>query len=73
MAFHRQALKLLVRTPELPEEGDLAVDVTYIPDPLTGLTFQVCMYKQYKQVHYEVGIAWGVKCIKSEHVAILLG
>jgi hypothetical protein len=73
VAFHRQALKLLARTPELPEEGDLAEDVTYITDPLSGLTFQICMYKQYKQVHYEVGIAWGVKCIKSEHVAVLLG
>lgn len=73
VAFHRNAIKLLARTPELPEEGDLAEDVTYITDPLTGLVFQICMYKQYKQVHYEVGIAWGVKCVKSEYVTVLIG
>jgi len=73
VAFHRNAIKLIARTPELPEEGDLAEDVTYIRDELTGLVFQVCMYKQYKQVHYEVGLAWGVKAVKSEFIAILIG
>lgn len=73
VAFHRNAIKLLARTPELPEEGDLAEDVAYITDPLSGITFQVCMYKQYKQVHYEVGIAWGVKAVKSEFIAVLIG
>lgn len=73
VAFHKQAIQLLIRTPEMPLEGDAAEDVTYVTDPITGLTFQIAMYKQYKQVHYEVGLAWGVKAIKSEHIAILLG
>lgn len=73
LAFHRDAIQLITRAPQMPIGGDSADDVIEITDPLTGIAFQVCLYRQYKQVHYEVGLAWGVKAIKPRHMAILLG
>lgn len=73
MAFHRSAIVLAARAPAIPEEGDMAADRTLITDPRSGLTFEVAMYLQYRQVRYELSLAWGVKCIKSAHTALLLG
>lgn len=73
MAFERNAIKLLARTPAMPEGGDAADDVTMITDPISGLSFQVAMYRLYRRVKYEVGLAWGVKTIKPEFMALLLG
>jgi hypothetical protein len=73
MAFHRDAIQLVTRMPARPSVGDMADDVMQIVDPRTGLAFEVAVYKQYRQVHYEVGIAWGCSLIKPEHTAILLG
>ncbi len=73
LAFSRSAIVLAVRTPALPEDGDAAVDRTLITDPRSGLTFEVAQYAQYRQMQYEVSIAWGVACIKPAHVAVLLG
>jgi hypothetical protein len=73
MVFSRNALALATRAPALPEEGDSAADRTIITDPRSGLSFEVAMYKQYRQVQYEIALAWGVKCIKPEHMGLLLG
>jgi len=73
MAFHKSAIQLVTRAPMMPDGGDSADDIIYITDPVSGLTFQIAMYRQYRQVHYEVSIAWGYAAIKPEHIALLIG
>jgi hypothetical protein len=71
MAFARSAIVLATRLPALPAEGDMAADRTTITDPRSGLSFEVAKYMQYRQVQYEISLAWGVKAVKAEHIALL--
>lgn len=73
MAFDRNAFLLASRTPAMPEGGDTADDVMNVTDPVSGITFQIALYRQYRQVRYEVGLAWGVASIKPAHAVLLLG
>jgi hypothetical protein len=73
LAFTPDALVIATRVPERPEEGDQADDVMMITDPRSGLTFEIALYKQYRQVRYELSAAWGQALVKPEHSAILLG
>ena len=73
MAFARSAIVLATRLPERPAEGDNALDVMTITDPRSGLSFEVAIYGGYRKIRYEIALAWGVKCIKPEHTALLLG
>lgn len=73
MAFNRSAIVLATRMPQRPTEGDMAIDVMTIQDPRSGLAFEVSIYPGYRKVRYEIALAWGVKNIKPEHTALLLG
>ena len=73
MAFNRSAIVLATRLPARPVEGDMAIDVSSITDPRSGLTFEVAVYPGYRKVRYELALAWGVKVIKPAHTALLLG
>lgn len=73
MAFARTAIVLATRMPSLPESGDLAVDRTTITDPRSGMSFEVAMYPQYRQMQWEVSAAWGFAAIKPEHIVAMLG
>lgn len=73
LAFARSAIVLAARAPALPKQGDSAIDRMSIKDPFSGLSFEVSVYAGYRQVKYEIAIAWGTAGIKPEHVAILLG
>lgn len=78
MAFARNAVVLAARYPQMPVDQngnplDSAADVMTVTDPLSGLSFQVAMYAQYRRIKYEVGLAWGVKMVKPEHACVLLG
>lgn len=73
MAFSRSAIVLATRAPERPAEGDMAEDVMMVTDPRSGLSFEVALYKQYRQVRYEISAAWGYQVVKPDHCALLLG
>lgn len=73
VAFSQSAVVLATRAPALPANGDSAEDRLTVTDPRSGISFEVAMYAQYRQVQYEVSAAWGAKCIKRAHAAVLLG
>lgn len=73
VAFARDAIVLATRLPAMPEGGDAADDRMTVTDPRTGLSFEIAVYRQFLQVVYHVRLAWGVRAIKQEHIATLIG
>lgn len=71
-AFERNAIHLLTRLPKLPQEGALGEHTT-ITDPFSGISFLLSVYPAYHKVIVELSLAWGVKAVKSEAIATLLG
>ena len=73
LAFHKNAIALLTRLPKRPIEGDMASDVMVIADPNTGINYEFAMYKQYRQVRFEVSAAWGAKVTNPDYAHVLMG
>ena len=73
LAFSSDAIKLAVRLPMQPAGGDSAEDSYVVTDPVSGLSFEVRSYGGFHQRLWTVEIAWGVKAVKPEHMAVLLG
>jgi hypothetical protein len=78
MAFAKTGIVLATRLPATPVDAsgrpiDMADDRTTIIDPVSGLAFEVSLYTQYRQLKYEVALAWGQAGVKPEHIALGLG
>ena len=73
IAFSRNAILLATRLPELPEEGDIARFREVITDDRSGISFEIAAYPGFRKITYHVSAVWGVKVIKPEHAAVLLG
>ena len=73
VAFSRNAIVLATRLPELPPEGDMAIDREIVTDPRTGLSFEVAAYPGFRMITYHVSVCWGVTVFKPEHVAGIVG
>lgn len=78
LAFSRSAIQLITRAPAMPvgpdgKAMDMADDVIQVTDPVTGITFDVAVYRQFMQLVYHVRLAWGTQAIKQNHIAALLG
>ena len=77
VAFARSAIQLVTRAPAAPLDPmgrpmDSAEDVMLITDPYSGITFEVAMYAQYRQLQFQIGLAWGANSIKPSHTALLI-
>jgi len=74
LAFHRDAFALAMR----PLAGETAGDaygsqIVAMTDPQTGLSMRLEVYRQYKQVVYELDALWGVELIRPELAARIAG
>ncbi|WP_394551457.1 P22 coat - protein 5 family protein [Pantoea sp. SGAir0180] len=78
LSFSSSAVQLITRSPQMPigpdgKAMDMAEDVMQVTDPVSGIVFDIAVYRQYMQLVYHVRLAWGCQAIKSNHIAMLLG
>ncbi len=77
VALHRNAIALAIRPPAVPEfEGqkmDTALAREYVTDPLTNITYEVAVYGGQRMLQFQISVAWGVKAVNGEFMALLLG
>ncbi|MGA8120834.1 P22 phage major capsid protein family protein [Rouxiella badensis] len=78
LSFSSSAIQLITRSPQMPigpdgKAMDMAEDVIQVTDPVSGIVFDIAVYRQYMQLVYHVRLAWGCQAIKSNHIALLLG
>lgn len=78
LAFSKSAVQLITRVPQMPvgpdgKAMDMADDIMSITDPVSGITFEIAVYRQFMQLVYHVRLAWGFQAIKDAHIAALMG
>lgn len=73
VAFHRNAIELVMRAPAVPDGGDAADDAMTIQDPNSGLVYEIRSYKGYRKAMFEVAATWGYKAWKPEFISTILG
>jgi hypothetical protein len=72
-AFHKSAIELAMRPPAMPDGGDAAVDRLTLFDEVSGLVFEIALYKGYGMVMFDITVIYQAKVWKPEFVATLLG
>lgn len=73
VAFHRNAIELVMRAPAVPDGGDQADDAMVVQDPNSGLVYEIRSYKGYRKAMFEVAATWGYKAWKPEFITSVLG
>lgn len=73
VGFHKNALEIVLRPPAQPYGGDAATDRMTVSDPISGLVFEVALYKGYGMNMLDITTLYGVKVWKPDFVAILKG
>lgn len=73
--FTRDAITLIARQPLLPYSGPSGqlLDLTTLPDPRSGLTYQVAMWQAGRTIVIEVAIVWGVGITNPQDLGVLWG
>lgn len=73
VAFHRNAIELIMRPPAMPDGGDAAVDRMTVYDLKSGLVFEIALYAGYGMNLLDITTFYQAKVWKPEFVATLLG
>lgn len=73
LMFHRSAVELVMRPPAMPPGGDSAAERTTIFDPISGLTFEVALYRLYGMNMIEFVCYYQAKVWKDDFIATLMG
>ena len=73
VAFQKNAIVLATRQISDPAGGDGADEQYTLVDPLSGIAFDVRLYRMYHKAFLEIGLAYGGKVVKGDNVALLLG
>lgn len=73
MFFYRGAIQLATRAPAMPDGGDSADDVMIVTDPVSGIAYEFALYRQKRQLRWEVNLAWGCAVVQPRHMGLLIG
>ena len=71
--MHQAALELVMRAPAKPQGGDAADDVLIVQDPVSGLVFEVSVYKGFNKAMIQVGCVWGFQAWNTDGIAVVMG
>ena len=73
VGFSQDAVRLLVRPPSKPDQGDLRIDDEIITDDRSGISYEVSVWPGQRMVTYQVAAVWGQKVVKEDNVVALIG
>jgi len=73
VVLHRNSTELIIRPPAMPDSGDAALDRTTLADPISGLVFEMAIYKGYGMNMLDITTYYQAKVWKPEFVVNLLG
>lgn len=73
VAFHRGAIEVAFRAPEMPNGGDAAIDTLMVQDTWSGLTFEIAAYKGYMKSMFDVRCLYDAIAWKEEHIMVVMG